>query len=337
MPTTNAPNISVTGIARGSGLSTNGATAARAWGASAWSTTTAAAGVSASQFLTFSLTLTNGSTMTISNISWFDYRHSSSGPTSGLLQVQVGSGAFTDLTTVSYSSSSSSGASLGAIDLSGFGILQNVPANTTVNFRLVNYGGTSSGGTWYLYDVASSTALDFSLSGSVTALVTGTAPAITTQPADTNIFAGKNAGFTVAATGTAPLTYRWRKDGVALSDNAVFSGATNAALLLVAAATNHTGGYSVVVSNFVGSITSRVAALTVAGLPQLFLSSSNNTFTVAANGGAVSNTVIVQVATNLTFPINWVSVQTNMVDAAGQIRIATTNSVPAGFYRLLIP
>ena len=122
-----------------------------------------------------------------------------------------------------------------------------------------------------------------------------------------------------------------------MSDNAVFSGATNAALLLVAAATNHTGGYSVVVSNFVGSITSRVAALTVAGLPQLFLSSSNNTFTVAANGGAVSNTVIVQVATNLTFPINWVSVQTNMVDAAGQIRIATTNSVPAGFYRLLIP
>ena len=337
MPTTNAPNISVTGIARGSGLSTNGATAARAWGASAWSTTTAAAGVSASQFLTFSLTLTNGSTMTISNISWFDYRHSSSGPTSGLLQVQVGSGAFTDLTNVSYPVNTSGGASLGVIDLAGFGILQNIPANTAVNFRLVNYGGTSSSGTWYLYDVASSTALDFSLSGSVTALVTGTGPTITTQPADTNIFAGKNAGFTVAATGTAPLTYQWRKDGVALSDNAVFSGSTNAALLLVAAATNHTGGYSVVVSNFVGSITSRVAALTVAGLPQLFLSSSNNTFTVAANGGAVSNTVIVQVATNLTFPINWVSVQTNMVDAAGQIRIATTNSVPAGFYRLLIP
>jgi hypothetical protein len=337
MPMTNAPNVTVTGIARGSGLSTNGATANTAWGASAWSTTTAAAGVTASQFLTFSLTLTNGSTLSISNISRFDYRHSSAGPTSGLLQVQVGSGAFTDLTNVSYSSSASSGASIGVVDLSGFSALQNVPANTTVNFRLVNYGGTSSGGTWYLYDVANSTALDFSLSGSVTPLVTGTAPTITTQPADTNIFAGKNAGFTVAATGTAPLTYQWRKDGAPLTDNAVFSGATNAALLLASAATNHTGGYSVVVSNFVGSITSRVAALTVAGLPQLFLSSSNNTFMVAANGGAVSNTVIVQVATNLTFPINWVSVQTNMVDATGQIRITTTNSVPAGFYRLLIP
>jgi hypothetical protein len=64
------------------------------------------------------------------------------------------------------------------VDLSGFSVLQNIPANTTVNFRLVNYGATSSGGTWYLYDVAGSTALDFSLSGSVTY----PDPVVTTPP-----------------------------------------------------------------------------------------------------------------------------------------------------------
>ena len=167
-PTTNASNLAVVGLTRGSGVGTTGTGAARGWGGTTWSQTTAAAGITASQFLTFSLTLTNGSTLSISNISRFDYRHSGTGPASGLLQVQVGSGAFTDLTNVSYSSSASSGASLGVIDLSGFSALQNIPANTTVNFRLVNYGATSSGGTWYLYDVASSSALDFSLSGSVT-------------------------------------------------------------------------------------------------------------------------------------------------------------------------
>ena len=336
--TTNAPNVSVTGISRGSGLSTGGATATRAWGASAWSTTTAAAGVSATQFVTFTLTLTNGGTLSISNLSRFDYRHSGNGPTSGLLQVQVGSGAFTDLTNVSYSSSSSSGASLGVIDLSGFSILQNIPAGTHVNFRLVNYGATSSGGTWYLFDVASSTALDFSISGSVASLVTGTGPAITTQPADANIFAGKNSSFAVSATGTAPLVYQWRKEGAALMNNSVFSGVSNATLALVSATTNQTGGYSVVVSNFVGSVTSRVATLSVVPVPALLLSNSPNGLVIDADGGAVSNQFIVLMTTNLTTSAVWIPISTNVIGAGGQIRFTETNlAAPFQFYRLLFP
>jgi hypothetical protein len=148
-------------------LTTSGSAASRAWGANGWSQTTAAAGISANQFLTFAVTVTNGGTLTISNITRFDYRRSSSGPASGLLQVQIGSGAFTDLTNLSYSSSASAGASLGPVDLSWAGALQNIPSGTAVTFRLVNYGATGSGGTWYIYDVASSTALDFSLSGGI--------------------------------------------------------------------------------------------------------------------------------------------------------------------------
>lgn len=166
-PTTNAPNVLVTGLTRGRGLTTSGTAAGRAWGANGWSQSTAAAGISATQFMTFALTVTNGGTLTISNISRFDYRHSSSGPSNGVLSVQIGGGAFTDLTNFYYASSASAGASLGVIDLSGVSALQNIPAGTTVTFRLVNYNASGTGGTWYVYDVANSTALDFSLSGSV--------------------------------------------------------------------------------------------------------------------------------------------------------------------------
>jgi hypothetical protein len=46
-----------------------------------------------------------------------------------------------------------------------------VGAGTNVTFRIVNYGG-GSGGTWYVFDTANSTAPDLSLQGTVTPVVT---------------------------------------------------------------------------------------------------------------------------------------------------------------------
>jgi len=43
------------------------------------------------------------------------------------------------------------------------------------------------------------------------------APSITTQPTSQVVTAGQTASFNVAATGTAPLTYQWQKNGVAIS------------------------------------------------------------------------------------------------------------------------
>lgn len=45
----------------------------------------------------------------------------------------------------------------------------------------------------------------------------GQAPAITTQPASLTVTAGNPATFTVVASGTAPLSYQWQKDGAALT------------------------------------------------------------------------------------------------------------------------
>src|SRR4029077_18675598 len=43
------------------------------------------------------------------------------------------------------------------------------------------------------------------------------APTISTQPASVKIIAGQSATFNVAATGTAPLSYQWRKNGALIS------------------------------------------------------------------------------------------------------------------------
>src|SRR5437762_11337347 len=42
------------------------------------------------------------------------------------------------------------------------------------------------------------------------------APTITTQPASQTVTAGQTATFTVTATGTAPLSYQWQKNGTAI-------------------------------------------------------------------------------------------------------------------------
>ncbi len=85
----------------------------------------------------------------------------------------------------------------------------------------------------------------------------GTAPTITTQSTNQTVNAGSAVTFSVAATGTAPLAYQWRLDGIPIP------GGTSSTYTLAAAQTGHSGAYSVVVSNAAGSVTSNTATLTV--------------------------------------------------------------------------
>jgi uncharacterized repeat protein (TIGR01451 family) len=164
-PTTNAPNLTVSGLTRGSGVGTSGSASAKAWGGNTWNSTSEANAIAANAFATFSIAAKAGSMVSFSSINEFDYRRSSSGPPNGELQYQVGAGAFTDIAPVSYTSTT--GASLAPIGLSGISALQNVAAGITVTFRIVNWGATSSGGTWYILDVAGSSAPDLAISGTV--------------------------------------------------------------------------------------------------------------------------------------------------------------------------
>ena len=164
-----------------------------------------------------------------------------------------------------------------------------------------------------------------------------TPPAITVQPADTNTVAGKHAGMGVTATGTAPLNFQWRKNGIAFADGGAISGAQTNAVFFSPVATNHNGSYTVVITNLAGGVTSSVAQLTVVPLPTLTVSNSAGGFTVLAVG-AVSNTIIVQRTTNLASPIIWQPLQTNLIGGDAQIRFTETNlNVSPVFYRIQIP
>jgi len=169
LPTTNAANLIITGLTRGAGVGTSGTAAARAWGGNGFDALNANAAVSAGDFATFSVEAVPGHKISFTSISRYDYRRSSGGPPNGVLQYQLGTGAFTDITTLNYSVSTTGGASLSQIDLSSLAPLQNVGAGTNITFRIVNYGASSSGGTWYVYDATNSTALDFAVTGTVAA------------------------------------------------------------------------------------------------------------------------------------------------------------------------
>src|SRR5205085_1678647 len=83
-------------------------------------------------------------------------------------------------------------------------------------------------------------------------------PSITTQPSSQTITAGLTATFSVTASGTAPLSYQWRKNGTAIS------GAISSSYTTPAETTADNGAqFAVVVSNVTGSATSNVATLTI--------------------------------------------------------------------------
>ncbi len=102
------------------------------------------------------------------------------------------------------------------------------------------------------YEVMTSTYPLFSVRTATLA----TGPTITTQPNPyQTVTVGQIATLTVAATGTAPITYQWRKDG------APITGATNATLAISTLQHSDLGTYTVVISNPAGQTTSSPAVL----------------------------------------------------------------------------
>jgi Ig-like domain CHU_C associated len=99
-----------------------------------------------------------------------------------------------------------------------------------------------------------------------------TAPTVSTQPVNSNICTGLNTTFTIAATGSATLTYQWQVStaGAAgpwtnVTNNTIYTNATTNALTITAAtATLNTYQYRCIVSNcFATPATSNAAILTV--------------------------------------------------------------------------
>jgi hypothetical protein len=108
------------------------------------------------------------------------------------------------------------------------------------------------------------------------------APIITSQPTNVAAGIGANVSFAVAAAGSGTLAYQWFKNGSQqLADAGNISGSTTPTLNLANVSSGDAGGYSVVVSNASGSVTSVTATLTFF-TPPGFASQPTN---VVANAG----------------------------------------------------
>ncbi len=88
-------------------------------------------------------------------------------------------------------------------------------------------------------------------------------PTITELPGAQSAAHGADAAISLQAGGTEPLSFQWRKDGVALADYENVAGSETATLQLLGVAQSDAGAYSVVVSNAFGCLTSSPVTFSV--------------------------------------------------------------------------
>jgi alpha-tubulin suppressor-like RCC1 family protein len=152
-------------------------------------------------------------------------------------------------------------------------------------------------------------------------------PGVTQPPISQPLPAGTNAVFSVIVTGTAPLKYQWRFNGLDLP------GRTNLSLVLTNVQTGNDGEYAVVVTNSYGAVTSAVATLTTfPAAPRIFL---QPTSFVASVGQNVSFTA----GASGTEPLlcQWQKFGIDLPGAAGfTLTLANVNSSFNGSYRAAV-
>ena len=155
-------------------------------------------------------------------------------------------------------------------------------------------------------------------------------PTISVQPQNQSVPLGSNVTFSVAAAGTAPLSYQWQFQSTNLA------GATSSSLVLSNVQPANAGTYQVAVSNPFGSTNSTTASLTVQfTAPALSVQVGGSGQVIISwptNGPAYE----LQQATNLTPPTVWTEV-TNVPGVANSQHVVTlTPTAGNRFYRLVL-
>ena len=168
-----------------------------------------------------------------------------------------------------------------------------IPSATASTYTTPATSSTDNGAK---YSVAVSNSAGTTTSSDATLTVTSpvvvTKPAITMQPAAQTVVLGSTAIFSVSASGTAPFSYQWKKNGVNIP-NATSSSYTTPDTSMA----NNGDLFSVVVSNSAGSVTSNEAKLGVSATAvkpaiatqpahQSVITGETATFTVTASGTA---------------------------------------------------
>src|SRR5690554_692069 len=107
-PTNNNPNITVTGLVKGSGLGNSSTPANYSFGGSGANQPTLNEAINNNDFFTMSLKANEGYTMSITGIpTWFTRRSGNNGTCLITVQYSLNGGAFNDIGSISVNSSSS--------------------------------------------------------------------------------------------------------------------------------------------------------------------------------------------------------------------------------------
>ncbi|MCX6904698.1 MAG: immunoglobulin domain-containing protein [Verrucomicrobia bacterium] len=158
-------------------------------------------------------------------------------------------------------------------------------------------------------------------------LVVGYAPLIGQQPSNQTALAGTTVSFNVLATGSDPLGYQWQFNGQ------VLAGQTGPGLTLSQVQASQSGGYSVIVTNPAGGVTSQVAVLTVLFPPVILQQPTNQTVDVGTNA-------MFGVVADGTAPLTyqWWFNASNMLVGANDVTLLITNvqATNLGTYQVVV-
>jgi hypothetical protein len=172
-PTDSDPSVTVGGWTRGSGLTTSGSGAFNAWGGNGFTVGSASSAQADGDgdYGSFTIQANPGQVLSLDSIDAYNIRRSGTGPTTGQWEYSTDGSTFTNIgDPITWgSTTSSAGNAQSAISLSGISDLQNVPATITITFRVANWGGSNSAGTWYINTITNPTSPgdDFTISGTV--------------------------------------------------------------------------------------------------------------------------------------------------------------------------
>lgn len=154
-------------------------------------------------------------------------------------------------------------------------------------------------------------------------------PSIVSQPQSQTVTVGQGATFTVSATGTAPLSYQWFRDGQ------IVSGETGASLTLSNLQLSDSGSsFSATVTNAHGSATSNAATLTVVGLTPPSILTPPHSQTVSVGQGVIFS---VAATGSPTLTYQWFKGGVAIPGAtASSLALSTVQYADAGSYHVSV-
>ena len=217
--------------------------------------------------------------------------------------------------------------------------LVNATGSGPLRYQWKRNGANITGAAADFYTVASASA---ATAGSYTVAITGpcgtitsaaavltvtTGPTITVQPVAATRCSGTSVAFSVTASGAAPLTYQWRKNGEPIM------GQTARTLTIASSTTAQAGSYDVIVTNSCGSVNSSAVPFTV-NTPVVI---TNQPHPVAGCiGGPAAFTVTAQLGSG-SLRYQWKKNNTNITGATlATYTIPAVLASSAGIYNVTI-